>query len=78
MSEHVESPFTEDQVKSLNAYQASKSCHPFTCICGGHTALIATKDGWICPKCDYKQKWAHKFMADWTWKILEVKWFDKA
>lgn len=77
MSEHVEPPFTEDQVKSLNAYQASNVCHPFTCICGGHTVLIATKEGWICPKCDYKQKWAHKFMADWTWKILEVKWFDK-
>lgn len=28
------------------------------------TNLIATNDGWICPVCDYKQKWAHKFMAE--------------
>lgn len=27
------------------------------------TILIATEDGWICPACDYKQKWAHGFMS---------------
>lgn len=29
-----------------------------------NTNLIATEDGWICPACDYKQNWAHDFMAD--------------
>jgi hypothetical protein len=28
------------------------------------TNLIATKDGWICPACDYKQNWAHSFMVE--------------
>src|SRR5713101_3675612 len=23
----------------------------------------ATKQGWVCPYCDYKQDWAHDFMA---------------
>jgi len=27
------------------------------------TSLIATKKGWICPVCDYKQNWAHEFMS---------------
>jgi hypothetical protein len=29
-----------------------------------HTSLIATENGWICPVCDYKQGWAHSFMAE--------------
>jgi len=28
------------------------------------TALIATKDGWVCPVCDYKQNWAYTFMIE--------------
>lgn len=27
------------------------------------TKLIATEEGWHCPVCSYKQKWAHGFMA---------------
>lgn len=27
------------------------------------TNLIATENGWVCPVCDYKQDWAHSFMA---------------
>lgn len=62
--------FTEDQVESLNAYQACGQWHPFTC--GNHcgATLIATTDGWICPTegCGYTQDWAHSFMADGSWK----------
>lgn len=25
-------------------------------------ALVATREGWICPACDYTQDWAHEFM----------------
>jgi ribosomal protein S27AE len=69
----IKAPFTEDQVASLNAYQKSEFVHPFTCVCGDHIPLVATKDGWICNKCAYTQKWAHDFMADWAWKVMEVK-----
>jgi hypothetical protein len=27
------------------------------------TSLVATESGWICTVCDYKQNWAHGFMA---------------
>lgn len=49
--------------------------HPFTCPNRGdlahniksigardHGMLIATKEGWRCPACDYRQDWAHGFM----------------
>ena len=44
--------------------------HPFTCCGEAHAlnspTLIATADGWRCPRpeCDYRQDWAHSFMAD--------------
>ena len=59
--------FTDDEVKSLNEYQTSHVGHPFTCG-NGCGDLIATKEGWHCPKCDYKQFWAHDFMKNGTWK----------
>ena len=43
-----------EKAKGINYPEAS-----FT-----QTNLIATKDGWICPVCDYKQYWAHKFMSE--------------
>lgn len=33
------------------------------------TNLIATENGWKCPVCDYKQNWAHSFMAEKQNKI---------
>jgi hypothetical protein len=76
----VEAPFTPDQVASLNAYQVAGVMHPFTCG-GGHTngcgevRLIAAEDGWRCASdtCDYRQGWAHAFMADWSWRGLAIR-----
>lgn len=82
-STHVYAPFTEEQIESLNGYQASGVMHPFTCdgprMDAAHKAyteahggdygqLVATAAGWHCPVCDYKQFWAHAFMADGSWK----------
>jgi len=66
--------WTQEQVDALNASQQGYG-HPFTCGSGNrsdeaHTAyaeesgedkgqLIATKRGWVCPVCDYRQFWAH-------------------
>jgi hypothetical protein len=67
--------WTPEQVEALNASQAGYG-HPFTCggdrMDEAHTAyadengedngkLIATKRGWVCPACDYRQFWAHDF-----------------
>jgi hypothetical protein len=60
----VDAPFLPEQVRSLNAYQASGRGHPFTCgrdrmdaphraYQAGHGGdfgqLLATEAGWICP-----------------------------
>ena len=61
----IKAPFTTEQVKGLNKYQECPYIHPFTCghsVCGA--VLCANQDGWQCPKCDYRQDWAHDFMAD--------------
>ena len=74
----IQAPFSDEQIKNLNKFQDLGQMHPFTCggnrtddahkkyaeIHGGdYGQLIATKEGWICPVCDYKQNWAHDFMA---------------
>lgn len=56
-------PWTDEQVEALNRYQREGKFHPFTCGNDSrHQNLVATKDGWICPNCDYTQNWAHGFM----------------
>ena len=63
----VEAPWTDDQIRSLNAYQVEARVHPFTSPNG--LDLIATREGW---REDLSgpvvQTWAHDFMADWRWK----------
>lgn len=69
--------WTDEQVAALNAYQDRKDVHPFTCggdrsdeahkavqeAHGGDLGqLVATRQGWVCNACDYRQLWAHDFM----------------
>ena len=79
MPDRIVTPFTADQIASLNAYQVAGVMHPFTCGGGqphGHSGirLIAAEDGWHCASdtCGYRQDWAHAFMADWSWRRLEL------
>ena len=74
MSDTSRAPWTKDQVEALNHWQRHGQFHPFTCgnrndgnhhhepEYGDHGALRATKDGWVCPYCNYRQGWAHAFM----------------
>lgn len=73
----IRAPFTDEQVASLNAYQKSGVFHDFTCgdEHAGERSLIATREGWICPTCEYTQVWAWLWMADCTWE--QFKWFDR-
>jgi hypothetical protein len=68
MSEQVNAPWNDDQVASLNAFQQADVFHPFTCTC--RETLVATKEGWTCPKCPYRQNWAHACMTDWSWQTI--------
>lgn len=63
--EKITAPWTAEQVDALNAFQRLGYLHPFTCSGhegGGDRDLIATRAGWICCHCDYKQDWAQAGM----------------
>jgi hypothetical protein len=62
----IEAPFTAEQVETMNAFQSLDTVHPFTCANdhAGDDVLVAHEDGWRCPSCEYRQHWAHGFMAD--------------
>ena len=72
MTEKIRPPWTSEQARALNRFQTEGGMHPFTC--GGDHApgapiLVAREDGWHCSDpyregCDYRQDWAHAFMAD--------------
>lgn len=56
----IRTPWTNEQIAALQAHQDNPMYHPYTCGNDSrHTPLIATKDGWRCADCDYKQDWAH-------------------
>ena len=64
-------PWNDDQVASLNAYQAAGYVHPFTHGDGEQQVdLIATRDGWVAEEGGpVVQTWAHEFMTDWSWRM---------
>lgn len=63
-ADKIEPPWTVEQVKRLNAFQHDGQFHPFTCGNDStHRVLVATSDGWTCEDCEYRQIWAHDFMA---------------
>jgi hypothetical protein len=61
--ELIIAPFSANQVEAINKYQDNDFVHPLTCgnnrtdenHTDGEGILKATKDGLICPFCDYKQ-----------------------
>lgn len=64
----IHAPFTKEQARQLNQYQAAGRMHPFTCPRDHttHSLVALANGGWICPRvgCDYTQDWAHDFMAE--------------
>ena len=58
-------PWTPSEVDALNRFQRLGVFHPFTCPDshdGADRALVATRDGWVCCHCAYRQNWAHRWM----------------
>lgn len=59
-------PWSDEQVAALNIWQGLGYVHEFTCpnTHDGTRVLHATRDGWVCPSCDYRQDWAYYAMLD--------------
>lgn len=60
-NKRVYAPFTEEQMKCLDAWQTSGEVHPFTCC--DHQTMVVKPGGFVCPKCGQVQNWCHDFMA---------------
>lgn len=75
-------PWTDEEVKRLNQFQASPETFALKCDCyrddeahqtyaeqhgGVPGQLIAVQEGWHCPVCSYKQDWAHPIMLKADW-----------
>lgn len=74
----INAPWTDEQVRALNAFQERGRFHPFTCGAEHHRSspvLTATPDGWRCPdpECSYTQDWALQAMIDMGLGMTEVK-----
>ena len=54
-------PWSQEHVDSLNKLQKDETFHGYTCPTAHPEGrlLVATKQGWICPHCEYKQDWSH-------------------
>lgn len=75
----TKAPWTAAQVDNLNRWQRFGVFHGFTCGGAEHEGdrtLVATRDGWICCHCSYKQDWAHDAMLafdrDQAVKIIDA------
>ena len=56
----MRAPWTPEVVEVLNRYQAAGFFHPYTCGASAcRETLVATAEGWRCPKCSYTQDWAY-------------------
>ena len=75
MARMKSTPWTPEQVDSLNAYQRAGIFHTYTCgTC--RNDLIATTDGWRC-ECGYTQDWAADFLLDGSWKAFAIPGLHK-
>lgn len=68
MTGTITAPWSSEQVAALEQFQTISGMHPFTCGVDRHSLpprLVPSQSGWHCPDpaCDYRQDWAHKFMA---------------
>jgi hypothetical protein len=64
VSERVNTPWTPAQIAGLQAWQDAGYVHEFTCVTNhskGSRVLIPTREGWRCPSCHYRQRWAPDF-----------------
>lgn len=63
-------PWSDQEIEALRKHQEDDQRHPYTCGNRGDGkhpfeekyldtgALRPTREGWVCPYCDYTQDWA--------------------
>ena len=59
--------WTDEQIEAFNESQRRKNNHPLTCgnnrtdehHLDGEGRLVATRNGLMCPYCDYRQYWVN-------------------
>ena len=71
----IRAPWTDAQVEALNAWQQRGDVHEYTCPYShddGSRVLIATRDGWVCPSCGYRQRWAYAMGARQMEQYTEI------
>lgn len=70
-------PFDEQQIASIDGFQACPEFHPYTCCnhqsMRSRTNMLAYRAGLVCPNCGRLQKWAWDFSADGSWKETAEK-----
>ena len=70
----VSAPFSPDQVKSINRYQADTRTSHLTCEdCGGK--YYAKEDGLVCGNCFSSTIYIAKFITNWSWN--KFKYSDR-
>ena len=79
---HLHAPWTLKVVDGLNEFQTCGYWHPFTCPDRHHHpevdgTLYATVQSWRCRGCEYRQYWAHDFMADREWIAEQRRWHEE-
>ena len=60
MSDQVQTPWSPEQVASLELRQGAGLFHEYTCATHSSQPLRPTREGWVCeaPGCSYTQNWA--------------------
>lgn len=66
---HRLAPWSDEEIASLQEYQASGRFHPFTCV-EGHGALTPGRMGFTCAQCDFAQPWAFAWMTNGSWRYM--------
>lgn len=52
-------PWSDETIAALAEHQSNGRIHPYTCGNDSRHVLKPTRDGWVCPECNYRQNWAH-------------------
>jgi hypothetical protein len=75
MFKNVNAPFSEQQMASLQRFQACEMMHPYTCHHCSHK-LVPIVDGLLCPEHGLVQTWVIGFTANGGWQDHELQMLE--
>lgn len=81
----VSAPWTDEQIRALEAWQELGHVHPYTCPADDHhghsVSLVPTTDGWVCPVAEPRrvvQAWAYHQTLDQSLHPSAPSWSQPA